>query len=479
MKLGYTFLPRWFADKSIYLYLAILAVVGVLFYTYSMKWYFILFGLIEVVGFFYFGNLLTKEWGANHIRSHIFEKRLFFTSFTIRTFYVLLSYWFYTYMNGNPFEFFSADAHFYHSAATYGAQLLQDDSIWNFWGNFNDYMGTNLSDTGYAAYLSFIYLFTGNSILLSRIVKALLSAATVLFIYRLSLRNFGETTARNAGIICMLMPNMIYYCGLQLKEVEMVFLTVWFVELADNMLRSRSFSAWQLIPVLLIGAMLFAFRTALAVVALLAVLFTLVLASDKVMSGAKRFIIGLLAISLITVTAGNRIQENARELIENVQSGGQKNNMQWRAQRDNGNKFAEYAGAVVFAPLIFTIPFPTMTDIPEQENQQMIHGGNFVKNVLSGLVILAMFQLLLSGDWRKYALPLSFMLGYLTVLVFSNFAQSERFHQPALPFELMFAAYGITLLGKREMRWFNYWLIGLFVVNLAWQWFKLAGRNML
>ncbi len=169
-------------------------------------------------------------------------------------------------------------------------------------------------------------------------------------------------------------------------------------------------------------------RTALAIVAILALLFTIVLASDKVMSWAKRLIMGVLAVALIGVTVGNRIQENAKELVENVQGGGQKANMEWRAKRDNGNEFAKYAGSAVFAPMIFTIPFSTLVATPEQENQLLIHGGNFVKNMLSGLTIFAMFVLLLTGDWRKHAMPLSFMLGYLVVLVFSSFAHSERFH---------------------------------------------------
>jgi len=217
----------------------------------------------------------------------------------------------------------------------------------------------------------------------------------------------------------------------------------------------------------------------LAIVAILALLFTLVLASDKVMSWAKRLIMGVLAVALIGVTVGNRIEENARELVQNVQQGGQKTNMEWRAQRENGNQFAKYAGAAVFAPMIFTIPFATLVEIPDQENQLLIHGGNFVKNLLSGLVIFAMFVLLLTGNWRRYAMPLAFMLGYLVVLVFSSFAQSERFHLPVVPFELIFAAYAVSLVGKREKQWMNWWMALMFIANIGWQWFKLAGRGML
>ena len=164
---------------------------------------------------------------------------------------------------------------------------------------------------------------------------------------------------------------------------------------------------------------------------------------------------------------------------------GQRTNMEWRAERDVGQgmtqKFAKYAGAAVFAPMIFTIPFPTMNEVPKQENQKMIHGGNFVKNILSFFTIAALFILLFSGDWRKYVLPLAILCGYLVVLVFSSFAHSERFHLPILPFSLMFAAYGISKMN--EVWWikkyYPYWCALMFVAAIAWNWFKLAGRGMI
>ena len=66
------------------------------------------------------------------------------------------------------------------------------------------------------------------------------------------------------------------------------------------------------------------------------------------------------------------------------------------------------------------------------------------------------------------------------MLVFSSFAQSERFHQPIMPFELIFAAYGlsIALSHKRYKRWYMYWCALMFVAAIAWNWFKMAGRGL-
>ena len=152
--------------------------------------------------------------------------------------------------------------------------------------------------------------------------------------------------------------------------------------------------------------------------------------------------------------------------------------MEARANRAGGNQFAKYASASLFAPAIFTIPFSSMVYIPFQENQMMLNGGNFIKNVLSGLTIYALILLLLSGEWRKHVLPIAVTCGYLLVIAFSNFAHSERFHFPVLAFELMFAAYGVTQVKNKQKKWYTYWLIGVSVMVVGWAWIKLAGRGL-
>ena len=108
----------------------------------------------------------------------------------------------------------------------------------------------------------------------------------------------------------------------------------------------------------------------------------------------------------------------------------------------------------------------------------MMNGANFIKNILSGLTILALFLLLVRGDWRRHVLPIATMCGYLLVLVFSNFAHSERFHFPVLALELLFAAYGVTQLTNKHKRWYVIWLVGVCVANIAWAWIKLKGRGL-
>ena len=473
--------PKWVTQYGVAVYFLVLAIVTFIYSSYSMPWYYLLSGAVAVMVFFMYSTTVINDTSINRIRREkAFEKRIFIIAFVPRILWMFLIYFIFMENYGDAFGFENADAFFYNELGTDFADTMSDGTFIKKWRNLLA-GGMDLSDMGYAAYVGFVYMLTGKSIVAVRLLKCIWSSITVVLVYRLAKRCFGEQIGRMAAVFCALWPNFWYYCGCHLKETEMVFLSVLFVEQADQMLRSRQFTAWKVIPVLLIAASLLTVRTPLALVAFLSLLFSITMTSERVVNWGKRIIVGGLAILLIVVTMGNSIIEESRGLVDTVQSGEQQQNMEWRTQRANGNAFAKYAGKSVFAPLIFTIPFASMVrPFDGQEQQQLLNGGNFVKNILSFFTIIAMVTLLMSGKWRDYLLPLSFMLGYIVVLTMSTFAQSERFHQPAMPFEFMFAAYGLSIAvtNKKYKRWFTYWCALMFVACIAWNWFKMAGRGL-
>ena len=493
-------MPNWLSSYPITLYIVALMVVSVMYSSYSMPWYYMLSGVVAVLVFFLYGSSVSKRISIQRIhRTKTFEIRVFGLAFVLRLIWVLLIYYIFMQNYGNAFGYENADADYYDSLGQFVAGLISEGNF-HFYDEIARWSGhDDIADMGYGIYVGFIYWIVGSTgvikasgmggtaigIVTVRLLKCLWSALTAVLIYRLTKRSFGDQTARVAAIFCALWPNFWYYCGAHLKETEMVFLGVLFVEQADQMLRSRKFTSWKLMPVLLIAAAIFTFRTPLGLVALLALIFSVVMSSHKVVSWGKRIIVGVLALLLIGVTVGNRIEEQSRSLLEQVQSGQQQTNMEWRSTRrdasGNTQSFAKYAGAAVFAPMIFTLPFPSMVRPFEgQDVQQLLNGGNFVKNIMSCFTILALIMLLMSGRWREHLLPLSFMLGYVVVLAVSTFAQSERFHQPAMPFEFMFAAYGLSIAVTKPKykRWFTYWCVVMFVACIAWNWFKLKGRGL-
>jgi 4-amino-4-deoxy-L-arabinose transferase-like glycosyltransferase len=472
--------PKWLTQYSVVVYLLSLAIVSFIYSAYSLPWYYMLSGTVAVVVFFLFGSRFIERTSILEMRKEIlFEQRIFWIALGIRMTWMLLIYTIFMQNYGDAFGFENGDADFYHQQGLEFAEAIQNDNFGEVWTRVSK--NIDVSDLGYPVYIGLLYSITDNSVLVVRLIKCILSALTVLLIYRLSKRNFGPQVARIAAIFVALWPNFWYYCGTHLKETEMVFLGVLFVEQADQMLRSRNFTAWKIILLIIIAAAIYTVRIPLALVALLALLFAIVMSSSRVVNWGKRIIVGGLAILLIGVTMGNQIMEEARGLVDTVQTNQQKSNMEWRAERQDGNSFAKYAGKSVFAPLIFTIPFPSyVRPFEGQDQQQLLNGGNFVKNIMSAFVLFAMFMLLVSGKWREHLLPLSFMLGYLVVLTMSTFAQSERFHQPATPFEFMFAAYGLSIAvtKKKYKRWFTYWCALMFIACIAWNWFKMAGRGL-
>lgn len=476
-------MPKFVMKHAMLAYILALLACNAAYAPYTLEWQWWVFGIVEVCGFFYLGYMLIKSWMG--LKPKVFVRNVFLLSFVLRVIWVILSYGLYQNWTGTPFSIGAADEFFYDEMGRYGARLISEGQ-WNIFNAMIQYSGAHFSDMGYPIYLSIVYYIFFDSILIARIIKAALGAWTTVLIYKLAKRNFGEYTGRMAAILCMLMPNLIYYCSFQLKEVEMVFLAMLFAERADFLLRQKKMSWLSLLLLMLIPAYMFMIRTALAAVLVLAFFCALVLSSERIITWGRRTLLILLAAVFMAVMffSSTGIGQDVMAMWDDGGST-QQANMEWRSEREGSRgvnqSFAKYAGAFVFAPMIFTIPFPTMNHIEGQVNQMMIHGGNFVKNIMSYFTIMALFVLLFSGNWRKHVLPIAILCGYLVVLVFSNFAQSERFHQPILPLHLMIAAYGISLLSQQKQfsRWYNYWCVIMFVAALAWNWFKLAGRGLI
>ena len=231
--------PSWLTRNAFTMYFLALMVVSVLYSAYSIPWYFMLSGVVSVFVFFIYGSTLTKQTMIDRIRKEsVFEKRIFLTAFIPRILLMALLYWVYMSNYGSPFAADDADVHYYDELGQFVSELISKGNF-HFYDEIVRWTGgrDDISDMGYGIYVGLIYSITGNSIIAVRLLKCVWSSLTVLLIYRLARRNFDPQTARLAAIFCALWPNFWYYCGTHLKESEMVFLTVLFVEQAEQMLR--------------------------------------------------------------------------------------------------------------------------------------------------------------------------------------------------------------------------------------------------
>ena len=433
----------------------------------------ILFGAVEVFCFFYFSSILSNRWSL--ITQKAFQKKLIATSLAIRTLYVVFIYFFYISKTGNPFEFSAGDSIGYHGTAN---ELLD----WFYLGWLNSYFQQvielkGVSDIGWELTLTFLYILFFRSIFMVRLFNAIISSLMVITIYKISRRNFGEHSARITAIMAMLLPAFIFYSGLHLKETFMIFLLMSFIERADHLIHSRNFSLWNILVIVLLGISLFFFRTVLAVAAWFALFSALLFNTEKLMSKYNRIIVtSWFIISFIFLFSGSISSEVSKYYGKRKTN--QEGHLEFLSTRQGANKLAKYGNAALFIPIIIPAPFPTLVNIPEQQNAMMTNGDLFTRNIYVFFVFIAFYTIFKNKLIRDNLLLSIFLASYLLILANSGFALSPRFHLPIIPFLLIFAGYGITKTNRNLSSYYVIYLIVISTIVIAWNWFKLAGRGL-
>ena len=465
------YFPKQIAERALIVYIASLAVVSLLFFSYAMKWGYMVLGLTFVVGFFYLSCYCSKEWkGIPHKR---YVENIFLWAFFIRIVWVIASYFYYLETNGVPFEHGAADSIGYHDTAEWFTWMGMKKTLIHLFGPDTQ---VSLGDSGYPLYLFILYEIFGPNIIIPRIIKALLSAYTCVLIYRIGRRTFGEEVGRMAGIMSMLMPNLIIYCGYHLKETEMIFLEVAFIERLDYLIRSRKTSFLSILVPSILALSLFLFRTVLGAAAIFSAATAVLVSSTPSMkkNGKRLALIGWGVLCVLVASGGTimtEVESYWEERDENVTS-------KRYEQTLRGNQWAKYATGTIMAPMAFVLPFATMVDVDQQYGQQEKSGGNFVRNFMGFFAFIAVFEALRRKKWRDFSLIGSFVIAYLGVVSLSGFSNSERFLLPGLPCLLLMWAYGVSALRKQTYTFLTPWCFIVILMEFGWAFFKLGSRGL-
>ncbi len=436
---------------------------------YAMSVSYIALGCAWVIGFFILVSFCSFNWrGLSHNQYIGF---VFSLALILRLIWVIFSYFYYINATGQPFEFDTADALAYHLDAEWLAGVN--------WSATRDYLFGSvlpLSDSGYPLYLSFIYRVFGPSIIIARIIKVILSSITCILVYKLSSRTFGDKVGRMAGIMMALMPNLIIYCGYHLKETEMLFLEVSFLERLDYVVRNRKINVLNIIIPSLLAGSLFLFRTVLGAAAVFSFATTILLSSAPNMkrNGRRAVLIGWGVLAIIVMSGGTAATE-----VESLWEERDSNIVNKREQQTlRGNQWAKYATGTVMAPMAFVLPFATMVDVNEQYIQQEKSGGNYVRNFMGFFALVALYECVRRKKVRDFAMIGSFAVAYLGVVSMSGFSNSERFLLPGLPCLIMMWAYGLATLREKTYRLLTPWCVIVFIMEVGWAYFKLGSRGL-
>lgn len=454
-----------FLAKGFRTYILSLILITLAFLANAIPLQWLVFGLVEVGLIAFLTIRLHSNRGIKE------EKHLFFIAFLFRLLWVLFSYYFYQANTGTYFEFAAGDSAGYHNEAVWMNKVHDYASF----SDYFEYKKGNISDIGYPLFLGTVYYFLEENILLIRLLNCIIGAYTVISVYRLSLRNFGERVARWSAVLAMVFPNLILYTGLHLKEVEMLLIAILCLDRMDMVLRSKKIVWSNIFFIGLLIGVSFLFRTVLGISLIFALVAAVILSEKRVIRSNQRLslLIGIFLGGALLV--GGKLSSDVEEIYE-----ARKDNQSVRLRvRARSNQFSTLASKAIFAPLIVTIPFATMVDVSGQENQMLINGGNFIKNFLSFFVLLAIYNLIVGKTWRRHVLLLAYFLSYLGILAQSAFAQSERFHQPILPVFIIFAVFGMEQMKAGQYKYFKYFNLTLVIALVLWSWFKLKGRGLM
>ena len=465
---------NYFLKKATVAYFLSLLACCLIYYNNWMDWYWILSGIIEVTLFFHFSTNLDISWRKFAEKS--FEQCLFYSTIIIRLIWVIGFYMFTMSVWGTPWEQpigISMDSVGYFNEALWLRDMMLNKDI----SPYLVYISGRLDDAGYPMFLGLLSFVTKESVLLTRLPNILFDACTVVLTYRIAQRNFGEKVARLASLFVLLMPILIFFSGTTMKESLMLMLATWALERGDYTLRNQSILSPSLLIFILLTSSLLLFRTALAWVIMLSFFSALLFSSKRVMPVPRRILIGLVLVVGGLLFMRGAISNQGSELYEQMESTGA--NFEFRATREGGNALVKNMNKAMLAPLIFTLPFPTMVSIEGQYIQQLLNGGYYLKNALSFFVLFALITIFRRKSWGGSVMTIAYLIGYLIALSFSSFAHSGRFHIPVIPVEMIFAALGINLIrNKRQASFFDYFLVIEFLIVLAWNGFKLKGRGL-
>ena len=464
-------LLRHISTIGVGLYLLALIVISVAFREHALQYKWILWGIGEVLFFFVLTTLFYPRW-KNDDPKH-FWRKVFWTALAIRVVYAFVMCYYYFWETGIAFEYNAGDSRWYHDMGVYLSRCARGGNISYIFKYLNFYT-TGYSDHGYVLWLTLVYTIFGRSWLVPRLFKALMSAYLCITVWKLGSRTLGERTGRLAAVMCVFTPILIQLCGVHTKEMEMIFLSILALERMDYLIRSKKYTLWNILFPILLTALNFGFRTIIGMCLIFAFLVFIVLSSKDLVS-KKGKIITLAAVAVVFLfflfsPIGREMKIIYRLNFSEV-------NYQSEKYESLGMKHSKLAQNWVLAPGAFVLPLAPMVEEAPDHNK-MIHGSTYVTNFIAFFAMLAFVIAFRQKKWRDFSLIGTYELSYLAIIMFSFTANSERFHEPAVPLIMLFAAYAMTHLRRKELKIFYVYCGVLFVALVVWNWLKLSARGL-
>ena len=452
-------------------YLLALIVISTVFHEHALQWKWIFWGVGEVLFFFVLTTVFYPRWKTKDPKR--FKWTVFLVAFGIRAIYAFVMLYYYYWETGIAFEYHAGDSIGYHRRSIILARCIQEGYALQAF-RYLRYCTMGFSDRGYVMWLTLIYSIFGHSWLGPRIFKALMSAYMCVVLYKLGTRTMGERTGRLAAVMCVFTPIFVQLCGLHFKEMEMIFLSILALERMDYLIRSKKYTVWNILCPILLTGMTFGFRTIIGMSLIFSFL-VFVLVSNKDLVDKRSKILTIIAIvvvffAFLWTPIGQEMNIIYRLKFSDL-------NYQSERYAEQGLKYSQLAKSWYMAPGAFVLPLSPMVEESPDHNK-MIHGSTYVTNFLAFFAMLTLLIAIRQRKWRDFSLIGVYELSYLAIIMFSFSANSERYHEPAVPLIVLMAAYAMTHLRHKDMKLFYVYCGLLFAALLFWNWLKLSARGL-
>ncbi len=434
----------------------------------------ILFMGIGIVFFFYTALYwYTRLWE----KTDNFKTRLFIHSMTYRSFAVIGMYMLTMLYDPDnlPFEISAADSWNYHYSGIIVADAIRDGkkifrSLSFFWGNESDY--------GFSIVIGYLYSMFGKFPVVVKLFNVVIGSITVVRIYQITKIAYQEEQAKIAGIIGMIMPPLLWFGGMFLKETILMFLLVNAAFFAMRITEQAKFRVYYIVLVLLHFGLLFYFRIVLAPIFLVAVLLQITFLKFK----KKRDIfisalinIGILVGSIYILTILH-MDTYVIEVIEASQD--QFGNELEGASKSRGVNYT----AALIAPLLIAgailTPFPSVLNFEASQLGIFTHFQNeIIRNGMYFFVFIGLIRAI-KLKLKKTILVGAIAIPYILVLAASGISHQDRFQILSLPFLIIFMSDGIVNRYHKQKKHWSIYLTLIFIMILMWNVFKLSIRGL-
>jgi hypothetical protein len=461
-------------EIALFFAIVVLACHVVFFPAYIMPLPILLGGLTVIFFFFKGFQVYSRKWEkCSEFKTKLFVHSLLYRLIALCVMYTLTMLYDPASL---PFELSASDAWNYHQSGIIVADALNNgknvfEALSNFWKNEADY--------GFSIFIGFIYTIFGKSVIAIKIFNAIVGSLTVLRIYQITQFAYAEKQARIAGILTMLMPSLLWFGGIFLKETLLIFLIANIGYYTTKVIQTNTLRIPNIIAILGLFGTIFYFRTVLVPLLLGCVLLQIVFFKTK--NKNYRLFAGFITIVLLMgslfVTYELSMDKHIEEAIEASQD--QFGTELDKASKDRGiNYSAALVAPLLVAGAIIT-PFPSLLDFEERQLGIYAHFQNeIVRNIMYFFVFIGLFNFIKQRK-RGAIFAASFALFYIMILAISGISFQDRFQVLALPFLIVFMSDGVvTKYPKREKHWIIY-LAFIFFAILSWNIFKLSNRGLI